>query len=138
METTKLNTVDYELEGRVYRLSCNMNVLADVQDEYEGKILRLRQQYFFSAASIADILQIHLIQYGTLAFLAAMLTDAADTQGITDENGLPLRFTSKQLGRALTMHPTRAAGTRFYPVIQAAVTPPEEEPGEKTSEDEKN
>ena len=30
METTKLKTVDYEFEGRKYRLECNMNVIAYV------------------------------------------------------------------------------------------------------------
>ena len=124
METTKLKTIDYEFEGRVYRLSCNMNVLADVQDEYDGNLLRALNT-------------VHGLK-STLAFLAAMLTDAADTQGITDENGLPLRFTRKQLGRKLTMHQTLETGTRIYPLIQAAVEPPEEEIGEKTSEDEKN
>ena len=124
METTKLKTIDYEFEGRVYRLSCNMNVLADVQDEYNGNLVQALNA-------------VHGLK-STLVFLAAMLTDAADTQGITDENGLPLRFTRKQLGRKLTMHQTLEAGTRIYPMIQAAVTPPEEELGEKTSEDEKN
>ena len=123
METTKWKTVDYELDGRKYRLMCNMNVLADVQDEYNGNLVQA--------------LNVHGLK-STLVFLAAMLTDAADTQGITDENGLPLRFTSKQLGRKLTMHQTLEAGTQIYPLIQAAVEPPEEEAGEKTSEDEKN
>ena len=36
------------------------------------------------------------------------------------------------------MHQTLEAGTRIYPLIQAAVVQPEEELGEKTSEDEKN
>ena len=123
METTKLNTVDYELEGRVYRLSCNMNVLADVQDEYDGNLLR--------ALNTAHGLK------STLAFLAAMLTDAADTQGITDENGLPLRFTSKQLGRKLTLSQTIEAGKLIYPLVWAEVVE-KNQAGKEQKEDEKN
>ena len=54
----------------------------------EGKILRLRQQYLFSAASIADILQNHLNQYGTLDNLpdkvAIQLNDTHPTVAIPE------------------------------------------------------
>ena len=123
METTKLETVDYEFEGRVYRLTCNMNAIAYVQDEYNGNLVQALDR-------------IHGIK-STLAFLAGMLTDAADSQGITDENGLPLVFTRKQLGRKLTLAQTVEAGKLIYPLVRAEVL---KNTGAETKpqEDEKN
>ena len=123
METTKLETVEYEFEGRVYRLTCNMNAIAYVQDEYNGNLVQALDR-------------IHGIK-STLAFLAGMLTDAADSQGITDENGLPLVFTRKQLGRKLTLAKTVEAGKLLYPLVRAAVL---KNAGAETEpqEDEKN
>jgi hypothetical protein len=125
METTKLKTIDYEFEGRVYRLECNMNVIAYVQEEYDGNLFQALDR-------------IHGIK-STLAFLAGMLTDAADTQGIKDENGLPLVFTRKQLGRKLTLPQTIEAGKLIYPLVLAEVVR-QKEAGETTQEqeDEKN
>ena len=36
-------------------------------DHFEGKMLRLRQQYFFVSATVQDIVKKHLEQYGTLS-----------------------------------------------------------------------
>ena len=123
METTKLETVDYEFEGRVYRLTCNMNAIAYVQDEYDGNLVQALDR-------------IHGIK-STLAFLAGMLTDAADSQGVTDENGLPLVFTRKQLGRKLTLAQTVEAGKLIYPLVRAEVLK-NDGAETKPQEDEKN
>ena len=48
-------------------------VLYPNDNHVEGKILRLRQQYFLSAASVGDIVQNHLSTYGTLENLADMV-----------------------------------------------------------------
>ena len=54
----------------------------------EGKILRLRQQYFLSAASIGDIVQQHLNTYGTMDNLpdkvAIQLNDTHPTLAIPE------------------------------------------------------
>ncbi len=123
METTKFDFVDYEFEGRTYRLVCNMNAVAYVQDEYDGNLLQALDR-------------IHGIK-STLAFLAGMLTDAADTQGIKDENGLPLVFTRKQLGRKLTLSQTIEAGKLIYPLVWAEVVE-KNQAGKEQKEDEKN
>ena len=123
METTKFDFVDYEFEGRIYRLVCNMNVAAYVQDEYDGNLLQALDR-------------IHGIK-STLAFLAGMLTDAADTQGIKDENELPLVFTRKQLGRKLTLSQTIEAGKLIYPLVWAEVVE-KNQAGKEQKEDEKN
>lgn len=34
----RLERVPFEFDGRIYQLCCNMNVLADVQEAFDGKI----------------------------------------------------------------------------------------------------
>ena len=107
METTKPKTVDYEYEGQKYRLTCNMAVIGDVQEAYNGKLLQARNQTGGYKS--------------TLTFLAAMLTDAADSQGIKDEYGLPLVFTAREVGRKLTLREVNEVGRQIWPLIEDAV-----------------
>lgn len=78
----KLQEKPFEYEGKTYMLRCNMNVLSDVQDEYDGNLgAALNEKRPFRSL---------------LTFLAAMMNDYAD------EMHWPERFTAKQLGRTLT------------------------------------
>ena len=79
MSDIRLEEVPFELDGKTYKLRCNMNVLADVQEAYNGD--------FTEALSGNSTLR------SALCFLAAMLNDYADEQGWQE------RYTAKQLGR---------------------------------------
>ena len=63
-------------------------ILYPNDNHMEGKILRLRQQYFLSAASIGDICQNHLAQFGSLDTLpekaAIQLNDTHPTLAIPE------------------------------------------------------
>lgn len=79
MSDIRLEEVPFEINGKTYKLRCNMNVLADVQEAYNGD--------FYNALSEKNTLK------STLTFLAAMLNDYADEMGWEE------RYTPKQLGR---------------------------------------
>ena len=79
MSDIRLEEVPFELDGKTYQLRCNMNVLADVQEEYGGD--------FTKALDEKNSLR------SVLVFLSAMLNDYADEMGWQE------RYTARQLGR---------------------------------------
>ena len=110
-------TLPFTFEGRSYRLKCNMNVLADVQEANGGRI--------DTALSGKRGLK------NALMFLASMMTDYADEQGWTDEEGQPLMFTWRGLGRVLRVEDVPTA--EIIALVLDALTPPKSaESGENT------
>lgn len=79
MVEMRLKTTPFEFDGKNFELCCNMNVLADVQEEYGGNISKA----------------LNGTARGALTFLAAMLNDYADSVGWEE------RYTSRDVGRAL-------------------------------------
>lgn len=80
----RLEEVPFELNGKAYKLRCNMNVLADVQDAMGGDFgASLDPTYSFSSLMV---------------FLAAMLNDYAEEMGWEE------RFSPRSLGRMLPKH----------------------------------
>lgn len=119
MTDVRQKTAEYEYEGRIYNLTCNMNVLADVQEEFGGDLMRALN----GVASLKS----------TLRFLAAMLNDAAETQDLRGEDGKLLRVTARELGRKLTMTQTTDAAQLITKLIMAAM--PDREDAEKPKQD---
>ena len=112
MSGVKMREVPFELDGKRYKLRCNMNVLADVQEAYDGDFM----ESLNSKSSMKGILE----------FLAAMLNDYAD------EMGWPERFTAKQLGRKLRRE--EIPGVEIMALVTEAVIPRKKE--EADAEDE--
>ena len=119
MTDVRQKTAEYEYAGRVYNLTCNMNVLADVQEEYDGDLMRaLRSVTSFKS---------------TLRFLAAMLNDAAETQDLRGEDGKLLRVTARELGRNLNIDQVKDVTPLIMKLIIEAV--PVEEDAEKPEQE---
>lgn len=77
----RLQELDFDFDGRKYKLRCNMNVLADVQEDFGGRL---------TPAVTGDA-----AIKSTLSFLAAMLNDYAE------DMGWPERYTRRELGKKL-------------------------------------
>lgn len=101
MSGVKMKEIPFELDGKRYKLRCNMNVLADVQEVYNGDFM----ESLNSRQSMKSVLE----------FLAAMLNDYAD------EQGWPERFTAKQLGRKL--YQDEIPGVQIMSLVTEAVLP---------------
>lgn len=105
MRDIRLETLPFELDGRTYLLRANMNVFADVQEQYGG--------------SIGGALSGDKPIQSVLAFACAMLNDYAD------EMGWPERYTPKSLGRRLSYGQLPTA--EIMGLVTRAITPPAED-----------
>lgn len=115
MSDIRLKEYPFEFEGRSYTLRCNMNVLADVQEAYNGDLT--------PALSLKGTL------HSALEFLAAMLNEDADCRGLFESGELPKRFTAKQLGRKLKRE--QIPMVEIFSIVTAELTPEAaEEPAE--------
>ena len=106
----RMKTIPFEFEGKTYTLCCNMNVLADVQEAFGG--------------NLAEALDRKHTVRTVLAFLAAMLNDAADSAG------WPERFTARELGRKLPATNQLELYTMVMDLVSNACADPDGDAGE--------
>lgn len=103
MRGLRLEEIPFDFDGKTYRLRCNMNVLADVQDVYGGQI----------GAALSGENPTRSV----LEFLAAMLNDYAE------EQGWPERYSSRDVGRKFA--PGTLPVVQIMGLVTRAITPPQ-------------
>lgn len=111
MTDIRLEEIPFELDGKTFRLRCNMNVLADVQEVFGGQI--------------SGALSGESPTRSVLEFLAAMLNDYAD------EMGWPERFTARQLGRRFPLYALRQVD--IMGLVTRSIAPPPKSAAEPVS-----
>lgn len=111
MSDIRLEEIPFEIDGKTYLLRCNMNVLADVQEVFGGRII--------------GALKTEKTTRSVLEFLAAMLNDYADEQGWSE------RWTAKTVGRKLRFSQVPIA--EIMGLVRRALLPAEDEEEERVS-----
>ena len=86
----RLEEMPFEFQGKTYKLRCNMNVLADVQELHNGNLRKALED---------DATQLTV----TMEFLVAMMND------YSDEMGWEEKFTARSLGRYLIPRDVKSA-----------------------------
>ena len=121
MEDIKPREVAWRFDGRDWVLRCNNNVLAEVQE--------------INGGDFAPILSTKRTLKSILQLLAAMLNDYAEEQRWTDEDGLAITYTEKQLGRRL---PLSALNKLAPKVMELAIRAVRADEAGEAPADEKN
>lgn len=102
MSDIRLESLPFELDGKTYQLRSNMNVLAEVQEAFDG--------------DFNEVLNEEHSLRSVLYFLAAMLNEYAEEMGWAE------RYTAKGLGRTLQRHQVPAA--EIMGLVIHSVIPP--------------
>lgn len=116
----RLQHMPFEFGGKQYILTCNMSVLADVQEAFGGNLMAaLWRPNSLRAA---------------LTFLAAMLNDYAEDQG-WDEH-----WTAKQVGKCLSADPktVQILTNQIGRFVRRSITQTEPQGGTEQEETSKN
>lgn len=111
MADIRLRTEKYKIGEREYTLCCNMNVLAEVQEQNNGDLLGALD----GRRSIRTALQMG----------AAMLNDCAE------ENGWEERFTARTLGKQIPPKETIKFTAMISGLVNAALADDEQKEGQE-------